>query len=238
MRFDEEAKPGISNLLTIYSALTGEHRGPREAYAGRGYGDFKGDLADVVVEFVTPFRDRTLELLDDRAELDASCATAPARPRGRRAHPGRRLRARRLRAADGWAHLGCRRVTTIGVAIAVPEPWGSELQDYRVGARRRVAPRIPTHITLLPPIDVDDAELPRHRASTWPRRRRRSRRSGSTCAAPAPSGRSRRWSSSTWSRASPTASSSPPACAAARSPSTRSSPTTRTSPSPTTSPEA
>jgi tryptophanyl-tRNA synthetase len=72
VRFDEEAKPGVSNLLTIYSALTGRGIDDLEkAYAGKGYGDFKGDLADVVVEFVTPFRDRTLELLDDRAELDA-----------------------------------------------------------------------------------------------------------------------------------------------------------------------
>jgi tryptophanyl-tRNA synthetase len=72
VRFDPTAKPGVSNLLTIYSALTG--RGIDElvdAYAGKGYGDFKGDLAEVVVEFVTPFRDRTRELLDDRAELDA-----------------------------------------------------------------------------------------------------------------------------------------------------------------------
>jgi len=72
VRFDEEGKPGISNLLTIYSALTG--RGVDELekeYDGRGYGDFKKDLADVVVDFVTPFRDRTLELLDDRAELEA-----------------------------------------------------------------------------------------------------------------------------------------------------------------------
>jgi len=72
VRFDEEAKPGVSNLLTIYSALTGRSIDDLEkAYAGKGYGDFKGDLADVVVDFVTPFRSRTLELLDDRAELDA-----------------------------------------------------------------------------------------------------------------------------------------------------------------------
>lgn len=71
VRFDPEEKPGISNLLTIYAALTGRPV-PRleEEYAGRGYGDFKKDLAEVVVEFVTPFRDRTLELLEDRAELD------------------------------------------------------------------------------------------------------------------------------------------------------------------------
>ncbi len=72
VRFDEEEKPGISNLLTIFSALTGSSIEELEkTYAGRGYGDFKGDLADAVVDFVTPFRDRTLELLDDRAQLDA-----------------------------------------------------------------------------------------------------------------------------------------------------------------------
>jgi tryptophanyl-tRNA synthetase len=72
VRFDESEKPGISNLLTIYSALTGRSTDELvDAYAGRGYGDFKGDLAEVVVDFITPFRTRTLELLDDRAELDA-----------------------------------------------------------------------------------------------------------------------------------------------------------------------
>jgi tryptophanyl-tRNA synthetase len=72
VRFDEENKPGISNLLTIYSALTGSPIPDLEKqYDGRGYGDFKKDLADVVVEFVTPFRNRTMELLDDKAQLDA-----------------------------------------------------------------------------------------------------------------------------------------------------------------------
>jgi tryptophanyl-tRNA synthetase len=72
VRFDAEAKPGVSNLLTIFSELTGTSIPDLEQqYAGRGYGDFKGDLADAVVEFVTPFRDRTNELLADRAELDA-----------------------------------------------------------------------------------------------------------------------------------------------------------------------
>ena len=72
IRFDEERKPGISNLLTIFSALTGRSVPDIEvAYDGRGYGDLKQDLATVVVEFVTPFRDRTLELMEDRAQLDA-----------------------------------------------------------------------------------------------------------------------------------------------------------------------
>jgi tryptophanyl-tRNA synthetase len=70
VRFDEAEKPGISNLLTIYSALTARSVADLEKeYDGRGYGDFKKDLADVVVEFVTPFRDRTLELMRDRAQL-------------------------------------------------------------------------------------------------------------------------------------------------------------------------
>jgi tryptophanyl-tRNA synthetase len=68
--FDVEGKPGVSNLLTIYSALTGRAISSiEEAYEGRGYGDLKKDLAEVVVDFVTPFRERTLELLDDQAYL-------------------------------------------------------------------------------------------------------------------------------------------------------------------------
>ncbi|WP_148614122.1 tryptophan--tRNA ligase [Nocardioides rubriscoriae] len=70
IRFDPETKPGISNLLTIFAALSGTAVSDLEQqYAGQGYGALKGDLADAVVAFVTPFRDRTLELLDDQAYL-------------------------------------------------------------------------------------------------------------------------------------------------------------------------
>jgi tryptophanyl-tRNA synthetase len=70
IRFDPDQKPGVSNLLTIYSALTDRAVGDLEQeYDGRGYGALKQDLADVVVEFVTPFRDRTLELLADQQAL-------------------------------------------------------------------------------------------------------------------------------------------------------------------------
>jgi 2'-5' RNA ligase len=51
-------------------------------------------------------------------------------------------------------------VTTIGVSVAVPEPWGAELQDYRVGLGDATASGIPTHITLLPPVDVEDPLMP------------------------------------------------------------------------------
>jgi len=50
--------------------------------------------------------------------------------------------------------------TTIGVAIAVPEPWGTELQGYRGALGDDTADGIPTHITLMPPFEVDVDQLP------------------------------------------------------------------------------
>lgn len=71
VRFDREAKPGVSNLLVIYSALTGrEITSIEDEYSGRGYGDFKKGLAEVVVNEFEPVRARARELLDDPAELD------------------------------------------------------------------------------------------------------------------------------------------------------------------------
>ena len=71
IRFDEESKPGVSNLLRIYSALTGSEIDTLVGkYAGKGYGDLKKDLAEVVVDYVTPFREKTFEVLEDRAYLD------------------------------------------------------------------------------------------------------------------------------------------------------------------------
>jgi tryptophanyl-tRNA synthetase len=64
-------KPAITNLLGIYAGLTG-YTIPEieDRYRGKGYGDFKKDLAEVVVEGLSPIRERTLELLDDPRELD------------------------------------------------------------------------------------------------------------------------------------------------------------------------
>jgi len=70
IRFDADEKPGVSNLLTIYASLTARSiESLEEQYAGKGYGDLKKDLAEVVVDFVTPFRERTLELLDAQDHL-------------------------------------------------------------------------------------------------------------------------------------------------------------------------
>ena len=80
VRFDREEKPGVSNLLTIYSALTGRSIEQLESeYAGRGYGDFKKGLAEVVVEEFGPVRERVLALLDDPAELDRILAANAAK---------------------------------------------------------------------------------------------------------------------------------------------------------------
>ncbi|WP_344601457.1 tryptophan--tRNA ligase [Sporichthya brevicatena] len=82
IRFDEENKPGISNLLTIASALTGTPIPDLVAsYEGRGYGDLKKEVAAAVVDFVTPFRERTHGFLDDVAGLDAILAQGAEKAR-------------------------------------------------------------------------------------------------------------------------------------------------------------
>jgi tryptophanyl-tRNA synthetase len=80
IRADEEAKPGVTNLLAIYSALAGQRVAELEQrYAGSGYGEFKQDLADVVVEALAPIREGTAEILADPAELDRMLASGAAR---------------------------------------------------------------------------------------------------------------------------------------------------------------
>ncbi|TGB06290.1 tryptophan--tRNA ligase [Streptomyces palmae] len=82
IRFDEERKPGVSNLLTIYSTLTGNSIADLETtYQGKGYGALKTDLAEVMVEWVTPFRERTQEYLDDPETLDKILAKGAEKAR-------------------------------------------------------------------------------------------------------------------------------------------------------------
>ena len=68
--FDEKNKPGISNLLTIHSAISGVPVKELEnQFAGKGYGDFKMAVAEVVIDHLTPIREKALELLKDESEL-------------------------------------------------------------------------------------------------------------------------------------------------------------------------
>jgi tryptophanyl-tRNA synthetase len=77
---DETNKPGITNLLRIYSALAGETVADLESrYAGAGYGAFKNDLAGVVVDALAPIRERTEKMLADEAALDRLLARGAAR---------------------------------------------------------------------------------------------------------------------------------------------------------------
>lgn len=70
VRFDTVNKPGVSNLLSIQHALTGRSIADLEAsYEGRGYGDLKGDTAELAVESIRPIRERVQELMADPAEL-------------------------------------------------------------------------------------------------------------------------------------------------------------------------
>jgi len=76
VRFDSTEKPGISNLLTIFSTLSGRPVAEIENdFVGKGYGDFKGAVAEVVVEYLRPVRTRTLELLGDPTHLNSILRT-------------------------------------------------------------------------------------------------------------------------------------------------------------------
>ena len=82
VRYDAAEKPGVSNLLTIYSALSGTSIPDLEsAYAGKGYGDLKKDLAEVVVTWLEPIQEATRGYLDDPDTLDDVLADGAKRAR-------------------------------------------------------------------------------------------------------------------------------------------------------------
>ncbi len=80
IRYDPDAKPGVSNLLGIQAAVTGAGVDALVAgYAGRGYGDLKKDTAEAVVEFVGPIKARVDELMSDPTELETVLARGAER---------------------------------------------------------------------------------------------------------------------------------------------------------------
>jgi len=71
IRYDEEKKPAISNLLTIYSAFSGkEISAVEKEFAGKGYGDFKKSLGELAVQKIIPIQNRINELLKEKGELE------------------------------------------------------------------------------------------------------------------------------------------------------------------------
>jgi tryptophanyl-tRNA synthetase len=82
IRYDEVNKPGVSNLLSLLSVFTGASIPELETgYAGKGYGDLKGDLADAFSAFVTPVQAQVAVYLDDPGELDKVLALGAVRAR-------------------------------------------------------------------------------------------------------------------------------------------------------------
>ena len=112
IRYDPETKPGVANLLSIHSTLSGRAIADLVAeFDGRGYGDLKKEVADVVVTAVEPYQQRMEELMGDPAELDrilakgaAPAAEGAAAAPAPRAQPGGRLPTARRR----WRCTGCR----------------------------------------------------------------------------------------------------------------------------------
>ena len=90
-------KPAIANLLGVYAAASGRPVPEIEAeYEGKGYGEFKKDLAEIVVESLSPVRERALDLLDTPQELDEILESGAER--------ARKVAASTLH--DAWAKLG------------------------------------------------------------------------------------------------------------------------------------
>ena len=70
IHYDPENKPGVSNLMNIYSVLTGENvEQIEDKYVGKNYGEFKRDLADIVVSEITKIQEKYYKLIDSE-ELD------------------------------------------------------------------------------------------------------------------------------------------------------------------------
>ena len=72
VRYDKENKPGVANLMTIYSAVTGKTYDEIEAeFAGQGYGAFKPKVGEAVVEHLRPIREESQRLMKDKAYLES-----------------------------------------------------------------------------------------------------------------------------------------------------------------------
>ncbi len=72
VRYDKENKPGVSNLMTIYSAVTGKsYEQIEEEFAGCGYGKFKPAVGEAVVEHLRPIREEANRIIKDKAYLES-----------------------------------------------------------------------------------------------------------------------------------------------------------------------
>ncbi len=173
--FDPERKPGVSNLLTIQQALTGRAIDEIVAgYEGRGYGDLKGDTAEIVVEVVRPFRERVTELMARPRRA------APAHDRRARTRPGRPRPARSTTSTSASASYPW---TGSDQARRCPGPHHRGRDRHPVALPRAAGRRpgtassrhrgeMPAHVTVLAP---DRRRRRCHARGPAPPRRRRCR---------------------------------------------------------------
>lgn len=76
VRYAPDEKPGVANLMQIYSAVTGRSFDQIEAeFAGHGYGDFKSAVGEAVVETLRPIREEATRIMADKAYLEDLCRT-------------------------------------------------------------------------------------------------------------------------------------------------------------------
>jgi len=82
IEFDEEKRPAVSNLITIYSAVSGDSvEAVVQRYAGKGYGDFKKDMAEIVVNGLAPIQQKIHEWISDKEQLDRILAEGAEKAR-------------------------------------------------------------------------------------------------------------------------------------------------------------
>ena len=90
VRYDPENKPGVSNLMAIYSTITGKSMEEIEAeFSGKGYGDFKPAVAEAVIEELRPIQERFRQLRGTRLTWSSVTGTTPPK---RSASPARPFR--------------------------------------------------------------------------------------------------------------------------------------------------
>ena len=241
IRFDPEGKAGVSNLLTIFSALTDRSVPSLEQdYEGKGYGDLKVDLAEVVVDFLRPFQTRVQGYLADPASLDevlgvgADRASELASVTLDRIFDRSGLLARRSsRSAARVGARGCRSAPATSSGSAWPSPCPRPTAPSCRPPARAPATRGPTSSRRTSPCwGRPWSSTPRSDrwTITWRPSLRGTCRSSSGCAARTRSGPSRPWCSCRWSRGPTAARTWNAACGRGCLPRSCGSSTTRTSP--------
>jgi hypothetical protein len=167
-------KPGITNLLTVLSVCTGRTVAELEQqYEGKGYGDFKADVAQAVVELTEPVRQRYAELVADHAHLDAVLARGAERA-GSVAEQtdGRRARAHRPARAGALRPAACPAATSASPS-ACPSPTRASSPTGAPGSATRTPPASRRTSPCCPRPRCTTRSCPRSRSTCawWPRAR-------------------------------------------------------------------